>query len=61
MSTPSFRVPSMNSRVKRADKFSQMYGAPQIAYEAWHKGYDAAVRDIRKTLKASVRRVKKAA
>lgn len=47
----TFRVPSMGSRVKRADKFSQEYGAPNIAYEAWHKGYEAAVRDIRKALK----------
>lgn len=42
----------MNSRVIRADKFSQMYGAPNIAYEAWHKGYEAAVRDTRKALRA---------
>jgi hypothetical protein len=48
----SFRVPSMDSRIKRAQKFSEMYMAESVAYEAWHKGYDAAVRDIRKALKA---------
>lgn len=55
MKMKTFRVPSMDSRVKRADKFSREYGAPQIAYEAWHKGYSVAVRDIRKALRRTAK------
>lgn len=54
----SFRVPSMNSRVLRADEDARRYhgglsegGERLISYRAWHRGYHAAIRDARVALK----------
>ena len=52
MSKVKLKLPSFDSRMRRAEKFALAYEAPRVAYESWHRGYDAAIRDVRKRLKA---------